>query len=166
MAKKILVVVGVLLAIGLVGSVVSGGGGRSDETSGAQQAGQEAEQSGQDAQKTARKDFDGKVDGIFYKSVNNDKTGNWRCFVYHSADQAQDIAADYYRAYFDGDGEIHALVNLGLKTTARVSYGSGQLYVDVFEYVEDEEHDAIAMFTGMPLASYIVNAETGAVEQV
>ena len=38
--------------------------------------------------------------------------------------------------------------------------------VSVFEYVKKEEHDANLLFSGQLLKEYLVDKETGAVEEV
>ena len=38
---------------------------------------------------------------------------------------------------------------------------SGLLFVDTYEYVDGEEHDANLMFSGMLLDSKIIDKETG-----
>ena len=115
-----------------------------------------------------QKEFDAGMIGasVFQKTVNKDNTGKWRCYVYSSDKPAQEIAADYWRAYAESDDEVHALVNLGLKTSANVTKGGGMLYVDVHEYVEGEEHDAAKMFSGALLARYEVDPSTRAATQL
>lgn len=125
-----------------------------------------SEPSPSDSAKAALDSAIGDVSTTFYDSVRNDKTGNWRCFVYYSKAQPQDIAADYYKVYFGDDSEVHALVNLGLKTSANMTVANGIAFVDVYEYADGEEHDAEKMFTGTKLASYQVDLESGKAEKV
>lgn len=103
---------------------------------------------------------------IFYKSVHNDKTGNWRELVYHSSDDVQDFASEYYSAYFESDDEIHSVVNLQEKTTACLSVFGNDILIDVHEYVDKEEHDATILFTGDMIAQYSVDKETGKIEKL
>lgn len=111
--------------------------------------------------------LDDKLGGaIFYKSVHNDKTGNWRELVYHSSDEVQDFASEYYSAYFESDDEIHSVVNLQEKTTACLSVFGDDILIDVHEYVDKEEHDATILFSGDLLAQYLVNKNTGEIEQL
>lgn len=127
----------------------------------------QASASSDDSQPALQNAFEEKVGQIlFTDQVRNDKTGNWRCCVYYSSDEPQDIAADYYKAYFTDDSEIHALINLGLKTSANISAADGLLFVDVYEYVDGEEHDAEKMFTGNLLAKYLVYLDSGNVEKL
>ena len=102
----------------------------------------------------------------FYKAVHNDKTGNWRELVYHSSDEVQDFASEYYSAYFESDDEIHSVVNLQEKTTACLSVFGDDILIDVHEYVDKEEHDATILFSGDLLAQYSVNKSTGEIEQL
>ena len=53
------------------------------------------------------------------------------------------------------------MCNLGLKTTTSIKVLAGQLYVDVFEYVDGEEHDAKTLHGGDLLKSYMVDMTTG-----
>lgn len=111
--------------------------------------------------------LDEKLGGaIFYKSVHNDKTGNWRELVYHSSDEVQDFASEYYAAYFESDDEIHSVVNLQEKTTACLSVFGDDILIDVHEYVDKEEHDATILFTGDMIAQYSVNKKTGEIEKL
>lgn len=97
----------------------------------------------------------------FYKSVPNDVTGNWRvAVIYTDADMVEN-ALDYYNAYFGSDDEIHFVCNLGLKTTTSIKVMAGQMFVDVFEYVDGEEHDAKTLPGGDLLKSYTVDMTTG-----
>lgn len=108
----------------------------------------------------------GEGSGLFYKEVRNDVTGRWRLFVYYSSETVIDHAVDYYNAYFESDDEIHWVVNLGLETTSSIMYSSGYLFIDVHEYVEDEEHDAKVLGGGMLLKSYSVNLSSGEIEDL
>lgn len=102
----------------------------------------------------------------FYEDVRNDATGKWRVLVFYSAENIVDHATEYYNAYFSSDDEVHMAVNLGLKTTSSMTVSSGVMYIDVHEYVDKEEHDAKIMPGGELLKSYIVNLETGEIEDV
>lgn len=96
-------------------------------------------------------------------TVRNDTTGNWRYVTVSTLTPTIDYALDYYNGYFDGDNEIHAIVNFGNGTTTRIIPIGGELAVTVFEYQDGEEHDANEMFGGMMLGDYIVNKDTGEV---
>ena len=62
---------------------------------------------------------------------------------------------------FTSDDEIHAVWNATLGTMASIKAMSGLLFIDTFEYVKGEEHDAKLLFSGMLLDSLILNIETG-----
>lgn len=102
----------------------------------------------------------------FKDSVRNDKTGNLRISLISDEATADKYALDYYKEMFVDDSEIHAIVNLGLKTTTRISVVSGNLDVSTMEYVDGEEHDANQLFSGMLLSEYLIDIQTGKAEQI
>jgi len=95
----------------------------------------------------------------FSDTVRNDKTGNWRLAKYASTTPISDVAQQYYQEYFQSDDEIHAVVNFTLNTTSKVAVIGNEIVVDVFEYVDGEEHDAAELFTGEYLTQYAVSKE-------
>lgn len=113
--------------------------------------------SGQEDAQEALDEALGGSPGMFSKTVRNDVTGRWRLFRYSSSETIADHAVEYYNAYFESDDEIHWVINFGLKTTSCIKLLSGSLYIDVYEYVEKEEHDAKALGSGMLLDSYSVD---------
>lgn len=108
------------------------------------------------------------IDGIKFtvSDVRNDKTGNWRISLIAENIEMQNCALDYYKHYFKDDKEIHAIVNFNYNTTTKISVVGNKLDVSVFEYVKKEEHDANLLFSGQLLKEYLVDEETGAVEEV
>ena len=94
-------------------------------------------------------------------NVKNDTTGNWRVSECLTSKQPQEYAKQYYDAYFESDDEVHAVINFTLNTTNRFTVQSDCLYVDTFDYVQGEEHDANSLFTGSLLHSYKLNKEPG-----
>lgn len=108
------------------------------------------------------------IDGIKFtvSDVRNDKTGNWRISLIAENIEMQNCALDYYKHYFKDDKEIHAIVNFNCNTTTKISVVGNKLDVSVFEYVKKEEHDANLLFSGQLLKEYLVDKETGAVEEV
>lgn len=108
------------------------------------------------------------IDGIKFtvSYVRNDKTGNWRISLIAENIEMQNCALDYYKHYFKDDKEIHAIVNFNYNTTTKISVVGNKLDVSVFEYVKKEEHDANLLFSGQLLKEYLVDKETGAVEEV
>ena len=106
--------------------------------------------------------------GLFNESVRNDKTGKWRMLRYSGYEDIVNHAADYYKAYFDNDDEIHVVINFVLGTTSIISKLGDMdiLSVTVHEYTEDEEHDAAMIGVGKVLGEYWVNIETGEVQDI
>lgn len=103
----------------------------------------------------------------FDDSVRNDVTGKWRLTrIAESNIDISEYALSYYNTYFKSDDEIHAIVNFTAKTTTSISYYSGMIFVDVHEYIEDEEHDANELFSGKLLKQYIVYADNGDIEPI
>ncbi len=58
------------------------------------------------------------------------------------------------------------VVNLGLKTTSALSVSNGIMYLDVHEYIDGEEHDAKVLGSGDLLKSYIIDINTGEIEDL
>lgn len=109
----------------------------------------------------------GVVSSYKQNSVNNDKTGRWKCVTVSQEDfSVPEYALSCYHNYFDSDDTILAVENLTTKISARISYGSGLLFVSEYEYVDGEEHDAILMFSGKHLNEYLVYVDNGDIERV
>lgn len=117
---------------------------------------------------TDQQDKSPEVGGITFnvKDVRNDSTGNWRIAVISDSIDMTENALDYYNAYFGSDDEIHAIVNFTYNTTTKINVLTDSLDVTVYEYVEDEEHDANIMFTGEMLTESYVNIETGEITKI
>lgn len=103
---------------------------------------------------------------FYVQNVRNDATGNWRISTIAEDVEMQDIALDYYNMYFEGDEEIHGIVNFFNNTTTCISVMGNTLDVTVHEYVDKEEHDADLLFSGMLLSEYFVDMETGEIEKI
>lgn len=103
---------------------------------------------------------------VFMGNVRNDVTGNWRLSEYASSDQFQNFALDYYKAFFEDDKEVHAVINMSTKVTASISKIGDTLYISLYEYVDGEEHDAKELFTGMFYKEYWINTITGEIEEI
>lgn len=101
---------------------------------------------------------------VFYDSVNNDVTGNWRLAVISEDVEIQDYIFSYYQEYIESEDEIHGIVNLGRNVTTRINMIGGWLMVSEYDYVEGEEHDAKLLYSGTPIQSYIVYTDNGDVE--
>ncbi len=103
----------------------------------------------------------------FSDSVMNDITGRWRISSITSSKDITEYVADYYNNLFSSDDEVHAIVNFSLNTTTSVSVlPDGLLDVVIHEYVDGEEHDAKALFSGMQLKEYFINPQTGKFEEI
>ncbi len=102
---------------------------------------------------------------LFDDSVRNDKTGRWRLARCSAGVFIPDYAVSYYRTYFKADDEVHIFIDFGLKTTAVITAGSGNIYISIYEYVDKEEHDATLIPAGQKLGSYIVDIHTGEVTE-
>lgn len=93
--------------------------------------------------------------------VRNDVTGKWRISLTASGYPVSDYAKEYYDTMFSNDSEIHAVVNFTLNTTTCIKVINGIIFVDTYEYVKGEEHDASLLFTGMHLTSNMYEVNTG-----
>ena len=99
---------------------------------------------------------------IWYESVRNDVTGNWReLVIYSNKAMDKDLVIDYANAYISSEKEIHFVINLFLRTTTRISKVGNWVGVTVLEYTDGEEHDAKQMAGGDVLDSFTVDLETG-----
>jgi len=98
--------------------------------------------------------------------VNNDVTGKWYLARVNGSGEMVDYALSYFLKHFGSDDEVHFLVNFGTGTTTRLNYADGLLFVSTYEYVDGEENDAKVMPSGMLLGSFIIDASTGAIEDV
>lgn len=105
-------------------------------------------------------------DVSFQSSYRNDVTGNWRLALITENIEIEKYAVDYYKNYFKADTEIHIIVNFTLNTTTRIIVMGNLLDVAIMEYVDKEEHDANIACSGMLLAEYHVNIDTGELEKI
>lgn len=101
---------------------------------------------------------------VYYNSVNNDVTGNWRLAVIAENVDIQDYIFSYYQEYIKSDDEIHGIVNLGRNITTSINKIGNWLMVTEYDYVDGEEHDAKLLYSGTLLQSYIVYADNGDIE--
>ena len=102
----------------------------------------------------------------YFGKVRNDNTGNWRYSGYTENDSQETFALEYYKAFFEDDKEIHAVINFTNKTTAKLSVVNDKIDVTIHEYVDGEEHDAKELFSGDVLKQYFVNISDGSVENI
>ena len=116
-------------------------------------------------------DYNGKniddIDAHFSVSkVRNDATGNWRISSIAESINIEEYALSYYKKYFSNNTEIHAIVNFTHNTTAKLTVMGNILDVSIYEYVDNEEHDANLLFSGMLLKQYFVYMDTGEIEEI
>lgn len=102
---------------------------------------------------------------IVVMSVPNDVTENWKYITLSESTDFLEYALSYYNLYFENDKEIHAVVNFTNKTTTKISVFGDKLEITVHDYVDGEEHDAKIMFSGTPLANYIIYTDNGDIEK-
>ncbi len=115
----------------------------------------------------SNKDIDKECEGnINISSVRNDTTGNWRIVTIAENINIEECALSYYEKYFGNNDEIHAIVNFVRKTTTKISVLGNMLDVTTYEYVENEEHDAKALFSGMVYKEYHVYLDNGDIEEL
>ena len=104
---------------------------------------------------------------VWFGDVRNDTTGNWRLSEYSESDSQETFAVDYYKAFFENDKEIHAVINMTNKTTACLSMiDSNTIDVTIHEYVKGEEHDAKVLFGGDVLKEFWVYIDSGKIEEL
>lgn len=106
------------------------------------------------------------LDPIFYKSVINDVTGNWRYATIADDIDIEYYIMSYYKNYFSADNEVHAIINFTRNTTTRLNYSGGVITVTIMDYVDGEEHDSKKLFSGQVLATYYVYADNGDIEEL
>ncbi len=90
-----------------------------------------------------------------------------RCILsnYTSENTPDTFALDYYKAFFEDDHEVHAIINEFLGITTRVACDNGMLFVTVFQYHQDDERKTIDIFYGKPTSEYVININTGDIEK-
>ena len=95
--------------------------------------------------------------------VKNDTTGKWRVSECLTDQQPTEWAKQYYDAYFESDDEVHFVINFTLNTSNSIKVFGDEMFIDTFEYVEGEEHDANTLCSGMLYHSYQIDKNTGEV---
>ncbi len=103
----------------------------------------------------------------FYGNIKNDNDGKWKFAGYSSGDAQENLALDYYKAYFENDDEIHALINYAANNIAKItSMDANTIEVTILDHISDEEQSTKTIFSGKPLKKYWINKNTGAVEEI
>lgn len=104
---------------------------------------------------------------MYSDEVRNDATGRWRLARVATTADITDYVVDYYNAYFESSDEVHVIVNFTTNTTSVVTVlFDTMLSVDVHQYVDKEEHDAVTLASGDLIASYIVYLDSGEIEKI
>lgn len=108
-----------------------------------------------------------KKDTFSVNKVRNDVTENWRVSLISDSNfDAVYYAVSYYKTYFVNDKEIHAIVNFANNTTTKIQCMDNVLYLTIYDYVKDEEHDAKLMFSGTVLQQYMIYLDNGDIQQL
>lgn len=102
----------------------------------------------------------------FSSSYRNDVTGRWRLARIAENKPIEEYVLDYYHNYFESDDEVHIIINFTLNTTNRILVFGNLLDVATMEYVDKEEHDAKIACSGMLLSEYLINIDTGEIEEI
>lgn len=109
------------------------------------------------------------------ENVRDDTTGNFRYVSIVSSASAEEWADDYYKAYFKDKDEIHFIVNFGNKTTNVIRTlasdkdspaDGGIIDLTIKEHVDKEELSAKTLGDGMMYGEYMIDTDTGKVEQL
>ena len=103
---------------------------------------------------------------IFHANVRNDKTGNWRLATISENVDIQEYILSYYQTYFKDDSELHFIVNMTRKITTRISCIGDMLYISQYDYLDDEEHDAILLGSGTHLGQSRIYMDNGDIEKI
>lgn len=108
-----------------------------------------------------------KDESVYYQDfVFDDVTEEWRLCEVVSSEQVVNHAVTYYRAYFEDDKEVHAVINYGLNTTTKLTINGVYIIAQVYEHVDNEELDAKDLFSGLFYNSYLINKVTGEIELI
>lgn len=103
------------------------------------------------------------VDVTFYDTFKNDTTGKWRKALVSTNEDIQEYALDYYQEYFKSDDEVHVIYNFSLNTVNCLTVNGDTLFINITDYVDDEEHDAKAACGGTHLGDLQISIESGEV---
>lgn len=111
---------------------------------------------------------DKSVSGISFSvsKVQNDVTGNWRISSIAENIDIEYYALDYVKRYLHNKSQVHAIVNFTRNTTTSIKKYGNIIYVDIYDYVKGEEHDANRLFTGTLLQQYFVYIDNGDIEKI
>ena len=155
MKKRRIIIIAVIALAFLVFALGSSDETESDTTSAP--APESTESAEEDQRQAIRDELKERISLTGPSKVRNDVTGNWRISMIVTSETPEDYAKEYYEACFESDDEIHAVVNFTLNTTTKITLTGDSLLIDVYEYVDGEEHDAKMLFGGMPLDSMVIS---------
>ena len=121
----------------------------------------------EDEKQALKDDMIQKYHLVVLAGPHDDKTGKLHVAGYTAVVHPQDIADEYYKAFFEDDSEIHCLWSNAYNTISKVSLiDSNTLDVTVHEYRDKEEHYADQILGGQLYEQYLVHLDTGEVEKV
>ena len=121
----------------------------------------------EDEKQALKDDMIQKYHLVVLAGPHDDKTGKLHVAGYTAVVHPQDIADEYYKAFFEDDSEIHCLWSNAYNTISKVSLiDSNTLDVTVHEYRDKEEHYADQILGGQVYEQYLVHLDTGEVEKV
>lgn len=75
------------------------------------------------------------------------------------------FAYDYYKTCFEPGDVAHYVYNMSTKVCTEIRNIGGVWFVTVREYVDGEEHDQKEAGAGMLLSEYMMDPETGNLDQ-
>lgn len=121
----------------------------------------------EDEKQALKDDMIQKYHLVVLAGPHDDKTGKLHVAGYTAVVHPQDIAEEYYKAFFEDDSEIHCLWSNAYNTISKISLiDSSTLDVTVHEYRDKEEHYADQILGGQVYEQYLVHLDTGEVEKV
>ena len=121
----------------------------------------------EDEKQALKDDMIQKYHLVVLAGPHDDKTGKLHVAGYTAVVHPQDIAEEYYKAFFEDDSEIHCLWSNAYNTISKISLiDSNTLDVTVHEYRDKEEHYADQILGGQVYEQYLVHLDTGEVEKV
>ena len=121
----------------------------------------------EDEKQALKDDMIQKYHLVVLAGPHDDKTGKLHVAGYTAEVHPQDIAEEYYKAFFEDDSEIHCLWSNAYNTISKISLiDSNTLDVTVHEYRDKEEHYADQILGGQVYEQYLVHLDTGEVEKV
>lgn len=121
----------------------------------------------EDEKQALKDDMKQKYNLVVLAGPHDDKTGKLHVAGYTATVYPQDIAEEYYKAFFEDDSEIHCLWSSAYNTISKISLiDDNTLDVTVHEYRDKEEHYADEILGGQVYEQYLVHLDTGEVEKV